>query len=392
MRIAIVAHNIIRGDGAGRINYEIVRHALREGHRVTMIADAAAAELRDEGAQWIRVRPALREPNLLKCWRFYRTADAILRRRRDTWDVIVGNGPVITEPHDVSLCQYVHAAWGRSPVHVSRIVGGLYGFYQRQYTIWNSAWEQRTYKSVRYVVAPSHKIQGDLASIGVPESKVRIIFNGVDPNEFECGKGDRGELGLWTDGPLAVFAGDIATPRKNLDSVLKALATVPGLRLAVIGALERSPFPAMAEQLGVADRVKFLGYRRDVHAIMRACDFFVFPSRYEAGALVLLEAMACGLPVISAASAGGAELVGSEAGVVLEDSEDVTALAAAMTQMRDHPALRESRAAAARKIAEKYTWDYMAKQYLSLFMECANENSRRQPHVREYFAHPAAVC
>ena len=60
---------------AGRINYEIVRHALLQGHSVTLIADAVASELVADGADWIRVRPILRQPNLLKCWRFYRMAD-----------------------------------------------------------------------------------------------------------------------------------------------------------------------------------------------------------------------------------------------------------------------------------------------------------------------------
>ena len=201
----------------------------------------------------------------------------------------------------------------------------------------------------------------------------------------------RAALGLWRDGPVAVFAGDITTPRKNLDSVLKALTGVPGLRLVVVGALERSPYPAMAEQLGLTDRVRFLGYRRDVHAIMRACDFFVFPSRYEAGALVLLEAMASGLPVISAASAGGAELIGTDAGVVLDDSEDQLALAAAMREMRDDPEIRKTRAVSARRIAEHYTWAYMASQYLALFEECVHAHARRQSQLCEYTSSTAIV-
>ena len=238
------------------------------------------------------------------------------------------------------------------------------------YTSRNTTGERRAYAAADIVVAPSRKIVGDLASIGVPESKVRVIYNGVDPTEFTPGSGDRSAVGLPSDAAtIAVFAGDIRTPRKNLDSVLRALVAVPALHLAVVGETKQSPFPALAAALNVADRVHFLGYRRDVAAIMRACDFFVFPSRYEAGALVLLEAMACGLPVIAAATAGGAELVSADAGVVLEDSEDVAGLAVAMQRLTEDPGLRASQSAAARRIAEAHSWRRMADEYLALFEE-----------------------
>ncbi len=64
--------------------------------------------------------------------------------------------------------------------------------------------------------------------------------------------------------PLALFVGDIRSRRKNLELVLHALTEVRGLHLAVVGDTARSPYPAMAAELGVMDRVHFLGYRRDV--------------------------------------------------------------------------------------------------------------------------------
>ena len=84
---------------------------------------------------------------------------------------------------------------------------------------------------------------------------------------------------------------------------------IPQLQLAVVGDETQSPFPAMSQKMGLADRVRFLGYRRDVPRLMRTCDMFVFPSRYEACSLALLEALASGLPVISAKTAGGSELI-----------------------------------------------------------------------------------
>ena len=110
--------------------------------------------------------------------------------------------------------------------------------------------------------------------------------------------------------------------RKNLDTVLQALVGASGVHLAVVGAREGSPYPALAERLGVADRVHFLGFRRDMAQIMQAVDIFVFPSRYEPFGIVVLEAMASGVPVILAATVGAAEVVTPDCGVVLPDPED----------------------------------------------------------------------
>jgi glycosyltransferase involved in cell wall biosynthesis len=76
--------------------------------------------------------------------------------------------------------------------------------------------------------------------------------------------------------------------------------------------------------------------------------------------------LASGTPVITAASAGGAEIVEPEAGIVLGDSEDVAALAAALRSLFDHPARRAAMRQAARKIAERHGWQAMAGKYLAV--------------------------
>jgi glycosyltransferase involved in cell wall biosynthesis len=134
-----------------------------------------------------------------------------------------------------------------------------------------------------------------------------------------------------------------------------------------VGGTERSPYPQLSQKLGLGDRVHFLGYRRDVPEIMKAVDLFVFPSRYEACTLVLLEAMASGLPVITAVTTGGAEIVTDDCGIVLSDSEDVSALADAMTKLANDGSLRKKMGQAARAIAEQHSWTSKANAYVDLF-------------------------
>lgn len=378
MNCCIVAHDVARNDGQGRINYEIVRHLLARGDRVQIVAQRVAPDLVGDGAaRFEHVRVPCNKPYLFKVRAFAPRADAYVRANRHRFDVVFANGYVMTGPHDVNLCQFVHGCWIHSPVHVSRVWSGPYAWYQYQCTYWNSRWEKKSYAAARVTVAPSNKIRDELLAIGVPADRVRVIYNGVDLDEFQPGRANRADWNLPEGVSLGLFVGDIRTPRKNLDTTLKALAQAPGVHLAVVGAVERSPFPEMAARLGIADRVHFLGFRRDVGRIMRACDFFAFPSRYEAGSLVLLEAMASGLPALTATSAGGSELVETDCGVVLNDPDDVASLAKGMREMAADESRRRRQGAAARRVAEQHAWRQMAQEYRDLAQELAA--TRMQP-------------
>ena len=257
---------------------------------------------------------------------------------------------------------------------------GPNGWYQKVFTRANSRWEQQSYAAADVVVAVSQKVRRELLEIGLSARKVRVIHNGVDLEEFHPGVADRGKWNLPAGQPLALFAGGIRNALRNLDSVLKALVAVPGLHLAVAGDTRHSPYPAMAAKLGLTDRVHFVGYRQDVAELMRAADFFVYPSRYEACSLVLLEAMSSGLPIITAVTAGGSELLDGSCSWVLDDPHDVAALADRMRRLADDAVLRARMSAAARATAQRHAWSKMAGQYVELFHErCAAKSAARRP-------------
>lgn len=368
MNLTIVTHNLCRGDGQGRVNYELARYCLTRGVRTTLMADVVAQELIDAGANWIPLRPRWKKPNLFKTWQFAALADRALDRS-EPGEVVVANGFVLRRPHAFNVSHFVHDAWLRSPAHISRLQRGFYASYQRRYTQCNARWEKKSYQAAGRVIAVSRKVRGELIGIGIPADRIHVLLNGVDLSEFRPGKESPSELGLPSGVPLALFVGDIRTSRKNLDTVLRAMGMLRGLHLAVVGAASASPFPEMARRLGLSDRVHFLGFRRDVARIMRACDLFVFPSRYEACSLVLLEALASGLPVVTAATAGGSELVSEECGQVLSDAEDAGALASAMERFTDDAGFQRRASGSARATAEQHGWDQMAQRYLELFQE-----------------------
>ncbi len=366
MHIAIVSRYARPGDGQGRANFEIAMRAVSRGFQVSLLADQVDARLVDAGAQWIPIQPRNRGVDLAYGLESIALANRALRSLPRRPDIVHGYGWTLDGPHDINTAQFVHSAWRRHPVHPSRANKGAYAAYQWSYSALNAWGERRTFHNARRVVAASSTVRRELVEIvGLAPDKVDVVLNGVDIEQFHPGESDRAQWGLPQDVPLGLFTGDIRTGRKNLDSVLKALVDVPEMHLAVVGRLAGSPFPEMARSLSVDSRVHFLDFRKDIADIMRACDFFVFPSRYEACALVLLEALASGLPVVTAETTGGAEVVVDGCGIRIGDTEDIGALARAMRTVAQDRDTRKSMSASARKQALGYTWDIIADQYLA---------------------------
>ena len=310
---------------------------------------------------------------------FARRSSKILKSLRPDVDVVVVNGAITRGSADVNAVHMVHTAWLESPYHSSRgsITPGA--LYQRLYSFVNSKWERRAFHNARYMIAVSHLLGRQIGDLGIDDNKIVVIPNGVDVTEFTPREnpGDRticSELGVPDTSLVAFFAGDIRRSLKNLDTVLKALVEFPDVHLLVAGDVTGSPYPAISTQLGIADRVHFLGYRRDLPALMQASDVFVFPSRYESFSLVLLEAMATGIPVITASTVGAASLV-ADAGIVIDDPEDLDGLIKAIRSLKDDAKLRQQMGSAGRSIAQGCTFKRMAEAYVDFFEKLVIEKS-----------------
>lgn len=382
LKLCIVTHNVLIGDGQGRANYEIVQEVLRRGHTITLIATSIAPDLQQHSqVNWVPIAvkgiPTQWAKNLV----FFQRSAHWLRSQSIEFDLIQLNGAISSARAQINAVHFVHGVWLHSAHHPVRHHRNAYGFYQWLYTAWNAYWEKRILTRTPTLVAVSASVKRELLALGLPEQAITVIQNGVDLDEF-CPSANPQALPVrqpWAlpEGvPLALFAGDIRSNRKNLDTVLHALAQVEGLHLAVAGAIANSPYPTLAAQLGLSDRVHFLGLRRDLPELMRASDFFVFPSRYDPFGMVVLEAMACGLPVVVAPTAGAAEVVTAESGFVLSDCEDVKELTQAMHRLATESGLRQSMGQQARQIAQKHSWQSKAQEYVDLFEKMAANEYR----------------
>jgi glycosyltransferase involved in cell wall biosynthesis len=227
------------------------------------------------------------------------------------------------------------------------------------------------------VLDPCHRLLSRLATAGVFTSAVlqadhrrqgarfpreRIIPNAVDLTAYEQvpdREGVRRELGLPPSAHLAVVVGRLMR-RKGLHTFIRALAGVAPAWPSLYGLLVGDTDPlenelpaelqALAQSLGVADRVRFTGYRADVPRLLAAADFLCFvPSEPEPFGRTVIEGMAAGLPVIVAANGALPELVGGAGLVVPPD--DAEALATALAGLLADPARAQALGAAGRRRA-----------------------------------------
>ena len=375
MRLALITHRFVKGDGQGRVNYELARAALEAGHTVWLLASAVAPELAAHpGARVVHIGTGGLPGSLLQNQAFALGTAFWLWRHRKEVDLVHGNGFVSWGAVDVSSSHFVHAAWVRNPFHTWRLRRDAYGLYQLLYSLSGRWLERWAYRRARCLVAVSEQVRGELVAAGFDTQALHVIPNGVDVAEFAPRHGVRESLGL-PAGRLLLFTGDLKTPRKNLDTLLRAMTRVQGATLLVAGGLAGSPYPRMAAELGLAGRVVFLGFRRDVAQLMRSADIFVFPSRYEACSLVLLEAAASGLPIVTARATGGAELLTAECSALLADTEDAARLAEVLNALLADPARLSCMGQAARRVALQNSWDVMCGRYLELYRELLEQGS-----------------
>jgi glycosyltransferase involved in cell wall biosynthesis len=372
IRLAILSHRFRRNDGQGRVNFEVANAALQRDCHVTILASTCAEELSSHPlCRFVKIGNERLPTELLRNLVYAWSSARWLRAHRHELDIVQANGFVTWEPCDVVAAHFIHAAWGKSRWYPFKTLSP-YSLYQRLYTILNTHWEKSAFTRAKRVIAVARPLVRELVDIGVPAQNIDVVWNGVDTKQFHPGEANRKYFGLSSGVPMALFVGDIRTPRKNLDTVLRAMREVPDLFLAVAGAVDRSPYPSMALELGVYQRVHFLDQVTAMELLMRSVDMFVFPSRYEAHPLVLLEAMASGLPSIVSGTFGADEFLG-EGGLILENPDDEQALAACMKALAADPATRTSMGAAGRRRALEMQWSTMADQYLRIFYNAVEQ-------------------
>jgi UDP-glucose:(heptosyl)LPS alpha-1,3-glucosyltransferase len=207
--------------------------------------------------------------------------------------------------------------------------------------------------------------------------ELRVVHSAIDPSRFV--EYDRPRRRLEWRERWGIEPEDIAGlfvamnyRLKGLEPLLNAVRLLPrGKRfhLLIAGSPRTESYERLARRLGIAERVRFIGQRRDIHNCYFAADFLVHPTFYDPCSLVVLEALACGLPVITTRYNGASELVHPPSeGYVVENPHDHYELAEAIEQLLD-PATRSACAHAARRAAADWTFEHHYQQLLHVMAE-----------------------
>ena len=265
---------------------------------------------------------------------------------------------------DVVLSWMSRASWATPAAPGDyALIGRLGGYYNLKY-----------YRHCDYLIGNTADIVDYVVGEGFARDRVVHLPNFVYPPANP----PLPRLGLDTpaDAPLLVALGRLHE-NKAFDVLLRALADLPDAWLWIGGeGPDGNALKSLAADLGVQERVRFLGWRDDADALIAAADIFVCPSRHEPLGNVVLEAWAAQKPVVATAATGPAELIGDNERGVLVPIDDARALARAITSLLADRQQAAQLAAAGRAAYERdFTEMAVCARYLAFFekvrMQCA---------------------
>jgi UDP-glucose:(heptosyl)LPS alpha-1,3-glucosyltransferase len=374
MRIALIARRFDPAGGGTERDLIVTAQCLAEaGHHLTIYT----ADARGVSPDWPVVAIGSRWPS--PTMRLMRLAwEAPLRARKDGAELVL------------SFARSVGA-------DVLRSGGGAHSAYLREARRWRGDWvssamrlrpyhraqmaiERAAFRSssLRRVIAVSELVREQLIEeFGLDSARVATLYNGVDLDRFRVPSQPerahaRRMLEIEIGARTAAFVGN-GFARKGLGALLEAWPALPARPLLLVAGHDRSMrrYERDADRLGIGARVRFLGAMRSIEQVLHAADAFALPSFFEPFGNVAMEAMACGLGVLTSAQSGVAELLPGELRrFVVSDPANVADLAGRLAEL-----LRTGRdfEQIARAAAEAHPWSEYSSGLLNILGEVTRE-------------------
>ncbi|MEO7649708.1 MAG: glycosyltransferase family 4 protein [Bryobacteraceae bacterium] len=350
----LVAADFVRTGGMDRANLALATSLAERGHPVHVVTHRADEALSASPNVTVHRVPRPAGSNFLgegllniagrRCASSLRARDAA---------VLVNGGNC--DWHDVNWVHYVHAAW-RDP-GASLRAKLTHNVFLRN--------ERSIVPRCRLVFANSVRTRQDLIErLGVPAERIHVVYYGT-------------EKAIETTGPLSrprvAFIGAMSDRRKGFDTLFAAWRTLCAdsrwdADLVVIGTGRALPaWKQRAEEAGLAARIEFAGFQRDVPSILRSCSALVSPVRYEAFGLAVQEALCLGVPALVSRDAGVAEVYPGElSALLIPDPEDAQDLVERLRHWRNRAAEYRQALAPLSARLRAYTWRDMAERMTTL--------------------------
>jgi UDP-glucose:(heptosyl)LPS alpha-1,3-glucosyltransferase len=390
--------------GAETYVADLCRNLVQAGHRVDLYAESWA-----DGALHPQVNAipvgAAGKSRLERLLSFARNSEKALRQASHDCSI----GFVNTWAHDVIIPQGGVQA-GSLAANAQRFSPFFQPLYRAAKKINPKHWVHRLIEHRQYdprrqprVIAVSNLVKRHLELYHrVPLHRIYVVPNAIDTRRLEVSQPSalrcafRNRLGLEPGHTVGLFAGHNFA-LKGLKPLFEALAqrrrqnhAGRPIHLLVCGGGDTDSYARLARTLGLSDTVHFLGFYPNVEDCYWSSDFFVQPTYYDPCSLVVMEALACGLPVITTAQNGASELLkNGREGYVLSSPGARDELISALDKMTDDLA-RRAMSAKALALGSYQTFELHVSRLTAIFEEVSAAKSRRVPHSRAQKAHATA--
>ena len=364
LRIAYLVHDYHLSGGHSRYVAELARRFAAD-HDVHVFANRIEAD-RADGIHFHKV-PAWRANALTTVLSF---AVPVTFAAGGDFDIIHSQG-FCGFRGNVFTAHICNRAWHQG---LEKLAGGA-TFREAVFNKFATVLEHGTYRFARHssVIAISQRVARDIVEFYHCPAPIHIIHHGVDLATFSpetrlrWRPATRAQYGFAEDEMIFLYVGDL---RKGAARAIEALARIPHGKLALVSRSPIDAYERAADNAGVGDRVRFLGPTNEVHKVYAAADALLLPSPYDAFAMVVSEAMACGLPVVVSREAGASELIQpGENGLILEDAASDAELAEHMQSLSEDPDWAAKLGCAARKSVESLSWDAIAAETMRVYEE-----------------------
>jgi glycosyltransferase involved in cell wall biosynthesis len=371
MRITYIAQDIDSVTGVGRIALAYARGMTAAGHDVDLICQRCSSD--GQRARRIPGFPAL--PSVDKF--LFRIGEPVASRpARGDIRHAFGIG---SRAHVVSAqsCHRSGVEMQRA-LPAGRIRSRNFGMYDRL-SLQDEA-RLMTSPDTRIILAVSGMVRDQLLHwYAIPPEKIVVVPNGIDVSRFTVPLDldlVRREYGMRPDRLAVGFLGN-EFERKGVQTIIEALPLLGDIPLDVIvaGADDPGPFRLRAEQLGVSDQVRFVGRVTNPEKFLRSLDLFAFPVNYEPFGMVVIEAMAAGVPVITARAVGAIEgTTDGHHAIFLDDPLSAGELATQVRRVLDDRQLRDRLATEGRAAAMAFAWPRIISDIESLYRMIAGDS------------------
>lgn len=381
MRIAIVIPHYHDEGGSERRTAELVRYLWRDGHDVHLFAHRWKPSLVEEtcGARRVHRVPMVKGHPALKVLSFALLARRATRHGR--FDIVHSQARTLGDDV-VTAGGGSHRAWWEC---WQRDAESAWERWQLRCSLFHrvTMWiEQKQYAQCRALIVNSHWSGEQFLRYGQIEAgKVHVVHNGVDSEQFHPRLRSRWrsvvrqELGMAEEEIVILHLGS-GFARKGVKELIVAFAELCAshpterLRLLVVGKGDVQRYRQLAQTLKIAEKVTFVGGSSSPEKFYAAADVFALLTKFDPFANSTLEAMACGLPVVTTTANGVSEILTPGAnGLVVPDPHDAAAVAHVVSRLLDAEQREVMGRNARELVAQSFTWEQTARQTAEVYRQ-----------------------